>query len=719
MKIKEIKIINQDESTEIADIGADAINVDYNDTTVKAELDKLDTDNEQTKNNITNLQLQVSSLAPGGPAGVYATVAALTSADPDHSKIYIVTEDGHWYYYNNGWQNGGIYQAVSESKSITDIYNLIYNIIPKNSSAWEQGIYNDTDWTKTNSDWGIRLIDPLTFSKKGVYHVKTDDTYRIKIRLFNENDEIIYPGTTWITEETYIAINDNISYAKIHIGRKDGNKINVNVIPNVLISITYRPELSMKNLNEYHYGTLLNGSYTPSMVRMVTDFIPVDSNTAIHWAINDKYITQAYIYDETKTTVIERAEYSSHGILVTRATKKYVRFLIKNNIVPDGVILPSEIDLKISFTPKDYVRKNLITTTNWENGTLSSEGEEIDNQWSYQRLRSDFIPVYSKHYYRYYIGNTHQLAVYAYDENKNFLYQIIDYMTYNHEINGFNGFVRYVMKNTDSTAITPEDIDTCNIRVEEVTTSRANSIEAKRLKIMTNNVGHFSYGVGVGYDGNDIENQIQNWINLYKNQNPDILGIQEFWPIFERTQDHAMGIYKTRQSIYQKIFNDVFTGLFDMGIASNFEIINIESGMLGANDRSQARAYMHITYNINGKELHFFNIHAHPSDATIRATQFDELITILNQYDTFICTGDYNADFASEYDPFKTAGFNLANCGNFGEFYTFIHGDKPLDNIICSPNISINNVQKIDSNVTSDHYALVADIVIPLFDINY
>lgn len=41
MKIKEIKIVNQDESTEIANIGADAADVDYNDTTVKAELDRL------------------------------------------------------------------------------------------------------------------------------------------------------------------------------------------------------------------------------------------------------------------------------------------------------------------------------------------------------------------------------------------------------------------------------------------------------------------------------------------------------------------------------------------------------------------------------------------------------------------------------------------------------------------------------------------------------
>ena len=40
-KIKQLKIINQDESTEIAKIGADAADIDYNNTTVKDELDRL------------------------------------------------------------------------------------------------------------------------------------------------------------------------------------------------------------------------------------------------------------------------------------------------------------------------------------------------------------------------------------------------------------------------------------------------------------------------------------------------------------------------------------------------------------------------------------------------------------------------------------------------------------------------------------------------------
>lgn len=155
MKIKEIKIINQDGSTELANVGADAVNVDYNDTTVKAELDKLNiTDNSikntQTSqgNTLTNLQSQISSLASGSPAGVYATVEALTSANPDHSKIYIVTENGHWYYYNGGWQDGGIYQASENSDSITKIENIVYSrITPDKTNFFNIGlnIFNKED----------------------------------------------------------------------------------------------------------------------------------------------------------------------------------------------------------------------------------------------------------------------------------------------------------------------------------------------------------------------------------------------------------------------------------------------------------------------------------------------------------------------------------------------------------------------------------------------
>ena len=107
MKIKQLKIINQDQSTEVADIGADAVNVDYNDTNVKLKLDELsnniDTNrtnisNEITTraNSITSLQSQIRGLASGSPKGSYANAAAIVSANPD-TGVYIAQDNGHIY----------------------------------------------------------------------------------------------------------------------------------------------------------------------------------------------------------------------------------------------------------------------------------------------------------------------------------------------------------------------------------------------------------------------------------------------------------------------------------------------------------------------------------------------------------------------------------------------------------------------------------------------
>lgn len=61
------------------------------------------------------IALQAKKLAQAvgyGPAGTYATLAALESADPDHNYIYVVTADGNWYYYNAetpAWTAGGLF----------------------------------------------------------------------------------------------------------------------------------------------------------------------------------------------------------------------------------------------------------------------------------------------------------------------------------------------------------------------------------------------------------------------------------------------------------------------------------------------------------------------------------------------------------------------------------------------------------------------------------
>lgn len=81
-------------------------------------------------------QTLISQIGLGTPKGVYATAADLTTADPDHSFIYIVQANGGWYYWGgSSWVNGGQYQSpmsivqasgtslvsVMSQKSVTDL----------------------------------------------------------------------------------------------------------------------------------------------------------------------------------------------------------------------------------------------------------------------------------------------------------------------------------------------------------------------------------------------------------------------------------------------------------------------------------------------------------------------------------------------------------------------------------------------------------------------
>jgi len=54
-----------------------------------------------------------AAIVSGGPKGVYATLAALISANPDHAYTYVSIDDGNWNYWNGStFEAGGIYQTA-------------------------------------------------------------------------------------------------------------------------------------------------------------------------------------------------------------------------------------------------------------------------------------------------------------------------------------------------------------------------------------------------------------------------------------------------------------------------------------------------------------------------------------------------------------------------------------------------------------------------------
>lgn len=229
MKIKEIKIINQDESTEVADIGADAVNVDYNDTTVKAELDKLNTSNSSLINTQTsqgtklvNLQSQVSGLASGSPL-VANSITEMT----DTTRVYVNTTNGDWYYYNgSSWVSGGQYQSTfigfSQIQNYMlkpkDVYaeNLKFmrSILPfsKQVVNAKLGGYNKStflpDFDYNSNDFITFIFNQIDLQNLGEIRFSYDSNiiYQSYV-LFTENQKARNVESTWINDK-----NNKISY---------------------------------------------------------------------------------------------------------------------------------------------------------------------------------------------------------------------------------------------------------------------------------------------------------------------------------------------------------------------------------------------------------------------------------------------------------------------------------------------------------------------------
>jgi len=92
---------------------------------------------DSQNNRINIMENKINSVTSGSPAGVYNTVNDLTTANPDHTKIYVVLADNNWYYYNtstNTWTSGGTYLSSNsdlflKEDSINSVANkVVYNI---------------------------------------------------------------------------------------------------------------------------------------------------------------------------------------------------------------------------------------------------------------------------------------------------------------------------------------------------------------------------------------------------------------------------------------------------------------------------------------------------------------------------------------------------------------------------------------------------------------
>lgn len=112
-QIEEI-IGNKDFSSLLNKIGLLETNISYLDN-IKVNKDEMNVKIKllnDLKADKTFVDAQFASIVSGSPKGTFATLTALQSAYPNGTEgVFLVLQNGHWYYYASGWKDGGVYQG--------------------------------------------------------------------------------------------------------------------------------------------------------------------------------------------------------------------------------------------------------------------------------------------------------------------------------------------------------------------------------------------------------------------------------------------------------------------------------------------------------------------------------------------------------------------------------------------------------------------------------
>lgn len=167
---------------------------------------------------IASMNDKIDSATSGSPKAVYDTVSDLTTDNPNHNYIYLVTEDGKWYYYDtteSDWVAGGTYQSTgldSEIQSQIESSTILNEVLTSNTITFNDEVlkagYEYQNITTENMQINNTHNGYIASLVKGI-PVKAGDTMVIdqpvsnpltwKLYIKQENG-ILYKFASWIQD---------------------------------------------------------------------------------------------------------------------------------------------------------------------------------------------------------------------------------------------------------------------------------------------------------------------------------------------------------------------------------------------------------------------------------------------------------------------------------------------------------------------------------------
>ena len=144
-------------------------------------------------NRLIDINRQIKNVTSGSPKGVYANLSELKLNKPNgDSGIYVTTDNGHWYYYNDGWKDGGVYQSMAIDLKLKDFSPNLLDMFNFNAKlvtfpVVENSFYSTTQKAVFPTDGAFRS-EKIEVSAGELYYIEGHSYYDGRVIAFVDND---------------------------------------------------------------------------------------------------------------------------------------------------------------------------------------------------------------------------------------------------------------------------------------------------------------------------------------------------------------------------------------------------------------------------------------------------------------------------------------------------------------------------------------------------
>ena len=242
-------------------------------------------------------------------------------------------------------------------------------------------------------------------------------------------------------------------------------------------------------------------------------------------------------------------------------------------------------------------------------------------------------------------------------------------------------------------------------------------LEPVTLRVMEYNIGHYYYGLGsdfteTGLPADLYDEKVANMKRFFAKYRPDVLGLCEYWQWLDNAQTHDAD-----SVLFDPIYPYKNQTTQWNALKSDYELNTYRQ----INSAGSGQKLIVNEICVNGKWIPLVLVHF-GLNAANRITEMNQVITLMNDFDSAIVMGDFNPADATERDSLfaiaTSAGYTLANGGYFGWYNTWNYSSPSIaiDNIMFKgSNIKLKNFEVLYSEVQalcSDHVPIIADLLI-------